>query len=429
LNPWGSVSGRVVDEDGKPAPRVRVQISNVLDSDVFTDDHGEFKFVNLRPTSYTVVAKPQPDTHVKDGERIGAVPIYYPSATQLSDAAAIPVAWGSNVAGLEIRLRDVPVHRVSGVVLDQAGKPAANATVRLLGQSPPGRGRAWIGFGATAQPTGAAGAQIVFTSVTAEAGPMREPVLAEVDTKPDGSFEFPAVEPGDWRVTAATDEYTGTPFFAVAAASLGDQDLALELRLSAPALVPIQPDWGDAKAPDGGQSGEGLIMFRGMEGQPSAPVTEGDRRIPGILGGRYEIGAGRPPLGFYVAQVSMGGEDVLGKVVDVAPGAGPFRVILKHDAGSVRGTAENGEGGSAYLVPRTAGDSIQYSAQPIGTGGAFTFGNVVPGEYYVVAFSQAGSKELPPENLPDSIATMATGVRVESGSQATVEVKVNRWPF
>ena len=57
LDPFGSLSGRVVDEDGQPARKIAVEVSPGGGSAV-TDDNGEFVFRGLRPGAYTVVAKP-----------------------------------------------------------------------------------------------------------------------------------------------------------------------------------------------------------------------------------------------------------------------------------------------------------------------------------------------------------------------------------
>lgn len=53
INPWGSLRGRVVDEDGNPVSGARVEIS--ANKDTATIEDGEFVFDGLWPASYTVV--------------------------------------------------------------------------------------------------------------------------------------------------------------------------------------------------------------------------------------------------------------------------------------------------------------------------------------------------------------------------------------
>lgn len=130
--------------------------------------------------------------------------------------------------------------------------------------------------------------------------------------------------------------------------------------------------------------------------------------------------------------MTLGGAEVLGQVVELGPGSGPFRVTFKHDAGSVRGKAEKGESASVFLVSRESGDLLHVRDTKAGAEGAFTFSGVPPGEYYVVAFdrvpggNQLGSA-LPAKDLPASIVSLATSVRVEAGVEASANVRVNGW--
>jgi hypothetical protein len=420
MDPYGSVRGRVVDEDGKPAAKLRVEISNVVDGDTLTDEHGEFAFTDLRPRAYTVVARPAPVTRIENGEKVGAVSIYYPSATQVADASPVQVGWGSQVAGIEIRLRSVPVHRVAGVVVDEADRPVEAATVKLLGRAGSARSSSF-------------GISMRAPMVThGSAGPGQQPELARVDTKKDGAFEFAAVETGDWRLTAVVNE-DEMPSAGAVSAAVGDRDIeGLELRVTNPFLAPVAVDWGDTTPPKGSEnvSGSDFVSFEPLEGLPRSAVGAGDGRAPGVFGGRYQVGRRlEVPGGFYIAAVMLGGTDVLGQAVDLAPGAGPFVAVIKHDPGSLRGMVENGEGGTVFLVARAARETIDYFAIAIGTGGAFEFRDIPPGEYYVVAFDEPGKRELPAQDLPYSIASQATGVRIEAGSAASVRLRANKWPW
>jgi hypothetical protein len=430
LQPWASLRGRVVDEDGHPAPKVAVEINLNLDNVATTDEHGEFTFSNLRPGSYTLLAKPDPQTHQRNGEQVGAVPIYYPSATQLADASLIKVNWGADVAGIEIRLKSVPVHRIAGLVLDEAGKPIAHATVKLLGKAPASR-QALMGI------SGAGPfirSPVPFLTISGEIGPAPQPILASVESHNDGTFEFAAVEPGDWRLSAEAGVDDEKPRAGVASVFIGDKDAdGVAIRLSAPFSVEVTADWGDTpppKAADGGPSPIGyLVRLAPLDAQPRVAFDPSAvTSIKGLFPGRYRV-LGSQVLaaqeGTYVSAVLLGGTGVLGQIVDLAPGGGPLEVILKHDSGSLRGTVDNGEGATVYLVPKNPAEVIRYVSVICGRGGSFQFQNVIPGDYYLVAFHSVDS---PPPDLPDSIATIATTVKVESGSAPfPVNLRTSPW--
>ncbi len=441
LNPWGRVRGRVVDEEGKPVAKVRVEISNVVGGDTVADERGEFSFSDLPPGSYTVVAKPQPETHMREGELVGTVPVYYLSATDLAEASEIPVGWGADVAGIELRLTSVPVHRVSGVVSDEAGKPVANAMVRLLGRTPPTRktmtGASISGPGPLMR-VPLQGSDSLIQMLTRairdySVGPGREPKIAMVESRADGTFEFPSVQKGDWRVTAESDERR----FGVASASVADEDVeGVQIRLSGQFNVEVSADWRDLQPPkpdNGGPAYTGfLVRLQPLEEQPQVQFNPegGVTSIHGAFPGRYRVMASGPlDRSYYISSVTLGGTDVLGKVMDLTPGAGPFEAVIKHDMGSVRGTVENAEGASVYLVPQAADEVIHYVAISAGAGGSFEFKNVIPGDYYVVAFDRSDKKELPSQDLPYSIASLGSRVKVEPSAGATANVRANKSPW
>jgi len=397
LEPWGGLRGRVVDEDGKPAAKVAVEINRNLENTAVTDENGEFSFPSLPPGSYTVVAKPKARVWTREGEQVGAVPIYYPAATQPAGALPVHVAWGADVTGLEIRLKSVPVHRVAGVVLDADGKPAARAVVRLLGRASSTR-QAMLGGMITGPGPPVRGGvpitAILALPITVAPGP--EPELAQVETRGDGTFEFAAVEPGDWRLSAEID-LDQRPRSGVASATVGDQDVeGVEIRMSGPFSVEVTADWGDsppAKPQDGRPVPTGhLVHLTAQEGQPIQDFNpEGNpTSVNGAFPGRYRVMGEHAPDGTYTGAVMFGGQDVLGQVVEVTPGAGPLQAIVRNDGGSLRGLADPGAGATVFLISRSAGETLDYLSAACGPGGAFEFKNVAPGDYYLVAFDHAG---------------------------------------
>jgi hypothetical protein len=449
LKPWGALRGRVVGEDGKPAAGVRVEKEpnspGSLDGDTVTDENGEFAFLDLAPGSYTVVAKPRVNIRMQDGVRVGTVAIYYPSATELAEAARIPVRYGENVSGIEIRLKSVPVHRVAGVVLNEAGKPVAHATVKLMSRMETARQMLNLTPPPTLPPAAVAAGIILLlgmgTSVPAVA---LEPEMARVESRDDGTFEFAAVEEGDWRLSAEAGIYDDVPLGGVASAAVSEKDVEdIQIRMTAPFALQISADWGGAQPPvnptriENGRvtASEPAPVRLGLTALESQPRVTGDNpainmtRLNSAFSGRYRVTQGGLQGDFYVAAVMWGGRDVKGQVVELTPGAGPFQIVYKSGLGKVRGTVEKCEGGSVLLIAQQSGEILNYRQAPCGAGGAFEMAQVVPGEYSVVAFDRTERVGLAVSDFLATIAPLASSVRVEAGSTASVDLRVNKWPW
>jgi hypothetical protein len=437
LKPWAVLRGRVVDEDLKPVAGVRVEKDptppGILDGVEFTDENGEFIFQNLPPGSYTVVAKPEAKIRMQDGVRLGTVAIYYPSAAEPAQAVRIPVRTGQNVSGIEIRLKSVPVHRVTGVVLNEAGKPVVHATVKLMGRAGTTRQGVAAGMilsGATVEANGfirATSAPEIYTIV----GPGPEPEVARVESHDDGTFEFAAVEPGDWRLSAETGVADDLPLAGVASAPVSESDLE-DIRIQLTPSFPVEVTWESAQAPASGPRAAMPLGLTPVEGQPRAIVGDPAKnvgKINSVFPGRYRVMAGAIQAGSHVTAVMWEGRDVNGQVVELAPGAAPFQVILSSGFGKVRGTVEKGEGAAVFLISRVSGEILSYRQVECRAGGAFEFGDVAPGDYHVVAFDRTESGGLPAADLPGAIVPIASNVRVEAGSAESVDLRVNKWPW
>jgi len=449
LKPWSSLRGRVVDEDGKPAPGVRVEKDptppGLLDGDTVTDENGDFTFHDLPPGFYTLAAKPEPKVRMQDGVRVGTVAMYYPSATELANAVRIAVRTGENVSGIEIRLKSVPVHRVAGVVLGIDGKPAAHVTVKLMGQAGTARQTLISVLTTSIGPDGGGRlTAILGKSFTGAAGPGPEPEVARVESREDGTFEFAAVEEGDWRLSAEFGEYEDVPLGGIASAPVSEKDVEdIEIRLATAFPVEVTLGSGSAEAPPTGrlcdpggcvvQRGPVLLSLTAVEGQPRVHVADPANNLAKLnaaFPGRYRVMQGLGLQGDpYVAAVMWGGRDVKGQVVELTPGAGPFEIVYKSGLGKVSGMVEKGEGASVFLLSSGSGEILTYQEVTCGAGGAFEFGQVPPGDYYIMAFDRTESGGLPAADLPASIIPFASSLRVESGSTASADLRVNKWPW
>ena len=265
-------------------------------------------------------------------------------------------------------------------------------------------------------------------------GPGPEEEFARVESKEDGTFEFTAVESGDWRLIATRGVEEDMPLAAVAPALVSVRDIeGVELRLTESFEIGVTASWGEQKAPEWAARATNLVSLFPVEEQPRLffDPEQYPGEIFGVFPGRYRVRPYSFSGGFYPAAVMWEGRDVNGQVVEIAPGAAPFQVVYRADSGTLRGTVESsgekGQGGTVMLTPRDPGEVTFFRQEPVGAGGAFAFTGVPPGDYYVVAFDRADTRDLPLGEIPSAIVPIATSVRIESAGSASVDLRLNRW--
>ena len=421
LTPYGSIRGRVLDEEGAPVAGIRVDLAYSLGQyEVRTNAAGEFLFKVLGADILPLVARPEPKFHIEEGERISPVPTYFPSTTDPAQAIPVVVHTGQNLTDLDIRLRNEPVYRVSGVVVGPGGSPAPNVKVRLLNRKL--ERRDVIDGGAL---------RAGVTSRSHVVGPAAEPEIASVESSGNGSFEFPAVQSGDWTLSALTpgpDESLKmgvTPVFV----SASDVD-QVRIQLSPPFAVDVVEDWAGVR-PTMSFSNPDFVQLIPLEGQFILPQDSSDRmsRITGLFPGRYRVLPYSYADAAYIDSITWNGVEVSGQVIELHAGDGPIRARFKTGAGRVRGTVDGCEGGAIFLENRDSRDVVNVHTVECRADGSFEFVGVAPGDYYIAAFRGSSDAPVPWGSFPAAIAASASAVRIESGSNASIDLKANSWPW
>ena len=163
------------------------------------DAQGKFE-VQLMPGSYglSVIAPPdlKPPEPEPDGPALAWRRTWYPGVV-LPEAASKIVVLPGEVSDVELKLLAVPAHAVRGVVLNPDGTPAPKVTI-AIGET--------------------------FRS-------------ASVESKADGTFEFPAVPEGEWRISVETQRGSGK-LFAIEWMEVARHDLEnVKLHLIPPLTV------------------------------------------------------------------------------------------------------------------------------------------------------------------------------------------------
>jgi len=188
------IAGRILDASGEPMPDVHVvamrRVAGALNGlpgpsprllpagqGQPTNDLGEFRVTGLAAGEYVVAASPRPamafggpavQPPAPTGTAITTT--YYPGTVDQAAAMPITIAAGETASSIVMTMQSAPAFRVSGVVVDDSGKPVSDAMVMLL---PDLRSGGLVG------PSGG------------------------VRTAADGRFTIGGITPGTYRVNAS----------------------------------------------------------------------------------------------------------------------------------------------------------------------------------------------------------------------------------
>ena len=399
LTPLAKVTGRVVDAAGTPVAGALVQlIGGRVGFEETTHRNGAFTFESVTAGAYRLWAQAPKSLErppEKNGSRMIWAPTFYPGATEPAAAAVLTVTAGANLFEQEVRLQAVPVHRIRGVLMDVSGAPVKSVPVTLGSNQ-------GLSFKA-------------------------EDRESRATTAADGSFEFPDVNDGIWRLSANLESPAGT-LRAFTAQTMAGHDLdRVELRLTAPfsikgVLVSTKPVRSLVMlAPEGG----GSVFYQGH------PDDSGAFTIEGVYPGRYTIRPISPGAPDYLASIRLGDREVPpGQLLDIVSGALPLTVTYKSDGGTLRGTVEDCASGTVVVYPRDRDLQLaefRRTAQ-CDARGRYEIVAIRPGEYYAFAFDRApGLEEMFfGFELDQSLINSAVRVTVRPNESTSADLKLTQ---
>jgi hypothetical protein len=349
------------------------------------------------PGQYGLAVVPPPDLKPPDPGEDGAQLVwkrtYYPGVDAAEAASKIVVFPGSEVSGVELKLLAVPAHAVRGVVLNPDGTPAPKVAISM-----------------------------------ADA-----PRSAQVVSEQDGTFEFPAVAEGEWRLSVQAQngsaKLRAMEWIEVSKHDVENVKLRLVPPLTLRGRVVMQtPKDTPAPKPEplilslsGGRNNrEGDI---GLGGTVLAePDANGDFVAQDAYPGVYRLGPLFPQTrsAYYLDAVRIGDADLTMQEVEISSDVA-ITVVYKADGGSVRGKAENCASGGVVLVPsdparRRPGFS---KSAPCDSSGNYQVDAVRPGDYYALAFAGNG----PVLTVDDVLLNQAVKVSVRAGEASSADLK------
>jgi carboxypeptidase family protein len=158
----GVITGRVTDENGEPLTRVQVYSLFFppgssrgvrMGPGSQTDDLGQFRIYGLQPGDHVVVAEGMRNTFVPpnappetEEDKIGFITTYYPGTPDEGTAQRVRARAGTETPGIEIRLLQDRLYRVSGSVVDSQGQPLPHVNGQVMRRTPGMTGGSSYGF-------------------------------------------------------------------------------------------------------------------------------------------------------------------------------------------------------------------------------------------------------------------------------------------
>jgi len=266
------VTGQVLTRDGVPAAAVRVSAIAAPPPDarpqdgsqyyqapppvrsVLTGVDGRYRLPNLPPGRYHVVAG------------VLGQATYYPSTLDADRASVVAVASASKTGGIDLRLATTYGGRVRG----------------RLNPPPSGPGEIAVLSG------------------------LRLEELLEVPVGADGWFEFGHVPRGAYLVSISP----APPGLASLPLEVGDADVT-SIELARPAVRRV----GGRIVVEGGTLPPALLAFSTATSYVSAPIAPDGTFTARLQAGRHAADLGGLPVGYAVASVRLGSQDVSGGLV------------------------------------------------------------------------------------------------------------------
>jgi hypothetical protein len=450
-SPRATLTGVVLDSRNKPAAGARVDLIRgpALAFNTEADANGRFTFNQVAPGAYTLRAVPAPKAPDATPGRTEDVATYFPSSIEAAGAVRIEIGGNAKVEGFW--LQAAPVFRVRGVALDESGRPASKATVKLA-------------------PVAHYPAHVVASLdsyfVGADEGPGTGPEEASAVTGDDGAFEFPSVRAGEWSIAAEAANLASTGTTSV---SVRDHDVTeARVQMQSPFSQTGSSRFIEQRAgvrgdpPAGTSASEGVVYpfwFAAIDGQRSTlnlGVTQRDDTclpfnvpctsffLDRLSGGRYFI-APFPAImndnqmaDAHVGLSGGAGVKLEGQLADLNRSA-----IVEMQSGglsllpdgretghssSVRGTVENGAGAGVVFLPTGVGGISVGMLVFCNPDGTFEAPDIALGEYWVAAFSGLDLEGLRDANLLQQLTKNGAKVRILAGSSTQLMLKAIVWP-
>jgi hypothetical protein len=428
MTPTGTVRGRILDEDGRPASGAPVQLLHAVyniygktyqpSGHAVANNLGEYLMEGVVPGRYFLLAG-SPPVPGSPSQPPWFTRVYFPSASSMEQASMIEV--GSDVeTSVDMKVpRSGPGHRVRGRAVD-------------------GTGSGW--------PTNP---EIILSDGTRD-GTLYYTAERTFD-RATGLFDLGGVPTGDYTLHV-TGNHVGTVQIdlllavlepaAVAPIHVADKDLenvmvtltrgvAVNGRIlveGEPASV--NPNFQQMSLGVGVRPSKVPVPFHRAP-HVTTPASDGTFRVAGLrAGAEYRVFLIGNVPGLYLKSIRFSGDDVLSKPLKFSgSAAGEFEVVLARGglgqiAGNVRDSKSQAvQGALVVAIPLERGQITDYRTAYTDQNGRYTLGDLTPGDYQLFSWESIEDDAFYDPDFLGQYERNGKAVHVAKSSNQSVDVQ------
>ncbi len=440
LTPQAMLFGRVVDEDGEAMPDARITTWRsgfqngkkqlVQRGMAQAQADGTFVIGNLTGGRYFLSADAQINMNGNmqevRGPSTGAghdsyVTTYFPSALDTSGAAPLDLSAGSEMRGVEIRMRKSRVYEVSGTVVNSAGVSLRDEYLQLMLQ-PKGVQQDMFRFDQnhTAQVPPRT-LKFQFKNVQPGTYVVRTQWATVTTRNADGDVIGQRQVTGRMEITVGDRDVDNLVFAVTSGVDLTGQFV---MEGDAP---PPQPQTG--ATPENPRMMVFLSPAQGPNmGNTNAQARDdGSFKIKGIDPDVFNVNVNGIPDMAYVKSISFGGTDITGKTLDLTSGAGgELKIVVSANGADASGVVHNADGQPVPSARIQVIDDNKKVAKGATSdqNGNFKVSGLAPGSYQVFVWESTGEGVIVDADFRKAFESKATTIKVTEKSHESVDAKL-----
>jgi len=448
LTPGGTISGRILDPQGRPAVSAdvvalrlvyqegRPTVSPVTSAS--SNDRGEYRMYWLEPGNYIVRAE--------KALPAGPARAYYPGTANAANSVSVRVSEGTESPRIDISLQKDETFKISGTLtsivvgLQNPPEPALG----LVPGEP--QDREALRARLVAETRSVAPPQFYLSPVDPDE--IYDGIwnganaLTGAPDRAAGKFEIRNVRPGSYDLISIVSDRSSTPprsFVGRAKVDVGFQDVndvnlliapGRDLRgrviysggvsPSAPVRVQLRP--------------KGLLPVLPLAPVLSAGVeADGTFTIPNVPDLEYSVSVSSLPKDAYIADLRQGSFSIfdVGTIVPGKRGNDDFEVIVDSPGATINGritesAAQLMVGAVVALVPdeRRQENLSLYKRANVSESGVFSFTGVTPGRYKLFAWQSVPAGAEFNAGFMDPFRDEAKEITVAPGDTTAVELRL-----